>query len=746
MNEFKVDLSNCDIEPIHILGKIQAHGFLVAVNNNTQFVSYISENIQVLLEGEEASKFIGLPFAVLEKKIQFNVSGTDLTISQQVTIGTNGKHPEVNNPIYLEIGKTPYYLIVTLSGENKLLEFEPILSDIEVDVQQIIGRSMSQILSAKSLDAMFQITTVEIKKIINYDRVMVYKFGEDGHGKIIAESKIEELGSFLGLHYPASDIPKQARELYKLNFTRIIADVNSTDASLLAYAEQPPLDLTYAGLRAVSPIHIQYLRNMGVQSSFSISLIAGGELWGLIVCHNYAPRFINYKAREAAKLLGQVLSSSLEYRQGEEDSELFLSFNENVNQIIEQLDKEENLANALTGKNLSLKNITSASGVALLFDNKITTVGITPSEDELKEIAAWLKINMADTLYHTYRFPQIYSPAIKYSHMASGMLACMLSRELGEYVIWFKPEQVNPIYWAGNPEKPVEVTADGLMQLTPRKSFESWTDIVKNTSEKWNRAEIAAVVNLREHITYVIKRKANEIRRLNELLKQSEQELSVFSYTVTHDLRTPLAAIKTYSELLLLNNKSLDSQAKKVMERISACADKMTLLIKEILNYSSLGKADLKSVEIKMEAMIPIIKVEVIEGLLPQNLEFKIGDTPSINGDPILINQVFTNLISNAVKYSSKSKLSKVSISGVKKGTEIIYAITDNGIGIDEKYYNLVFELFKRMDNVKGFEGTGVGLAIVKRIMEKHNGKVWFESKLDSGTTFYLSFPCPKAL
>jgi chemotaxis family two-component system sensor kinase Cph1 len=743
MNEFKVDLSNCDIEPIHILGKIQAHGFLVAVNNKTLLVSYISENIQALIQ-EEASIYLGKPFAALEEKINFNISGTDLTISQQVTKGINGKEPEVNNPIYLEIEKTPYYLIVTLSGEDKLLEFEPIFSDINVDLQQIIGRSMSDILSARTLDTMLQITAVEIKKIINYDRVMVYKFGEEGHGKIIAEAKIEGLDPFLGLNYPASDIPKQARELYKLNLTRIIADVNSTDASLIAYANQPPLNLTHAGLRAVSPIHIQYLRNMGVESSFSISLIAGGELWGLIVCHNYAPRFINYKAREAAKLLGQVLSSSLEYRQGEEDSSLFLSFNENVIELIEQLDKEEDLAKALTGQKLSLKDITSCSGVALIFDNKITTVGITPSEDELKEIAAWLKTNMADALYHTYRFPQIYSPATKYSHLASGVLACMLSRELEEFVIWFKPEQVNPVYWAGNPEKPVEINADGLMQLSPRKSFESWTDIVKNTSQKWNRAEIAAVVNLREHITYVIKRKANEIRRLNELLKQSEQELNVFSYTVTHDLRTPLAAIKTYSELLLLNNTSLDGQAKKVMERISACADKMTLLIKEILNYSSLGKADLKMVELRMDTMIPTIKMEVIEGLRPQDLEFDIRDTPSVNGDPILINQVFTNLISNAIKYSSKSKPSKVSVSGIKKEREIIYAITDNGIGIDEKYYSLVFELFKRMDNVRGFEGTGVGLAIVKRIMEKHNGKVWFESKLDQGTTFYLSFPCPE--
>ena len=739
MNEFIADLSNCDIEPIHILGKIQSHGFLVAISNKTQFISYISENIQLLIQDPFAD-YIGQPFEVLEKKIDFNVSGAGLTISQLVSIGDNGKDPEINNPIYLEIGKTPYYLIVTSSGDDKLLEFEPVSSDAQLDLQQTLGKSMSGILSAKNLDSMFQRTALEIKKIINYDRVMVYQFNEEGHGKIVAEAKIDVLNPFLGLHYPASDIPKQARELYKVNLTRIIADVNSIDSSLFGFSNDQPLNLTNSGLRAVSPIHIQYLRNMGVVSSFSISLIAGGELWGLIVCHNYSPRFINYKAREAAKLLGQILSSALEYRQGEEDSELFLSLNKGVNELIEQLEKENDVTIALTENTISLKDMTSASGVALVFDQKITTIGLTPTDEQIKDIAEWLKTNMSANIYHTHRFPQIFLPAIHYSHAASGILAYKLSRELGEFIIWFKPEQVNHISWAGNPEKPLEMNANGLMQMSPRKSFESWTDIVKNTSEKWNRAEVTAVINLGEHITYVIKRKVNEIRILNELLNQSYDELNIFSYTVTHDLRTPLSAIKSYAELLLINNTNLDDQAKKVLERINACADKMALLIKEILNYSMLGKADITTAMINMKDMIQTIRTELIEGLQPENLLFEIGDTPPIIGDAGLINQVFTNLINNAIKYSAKSNPSKVSVSGIKKGKEIIYTITDNGIGIDDKYYNLVFELFKRMDNVKGFEGTGVGLAIVKRIMEKHNGKVWFDSKLGLGTSFYLSF------
>jgi chemotaxis family two-component system sensor kinase Cph1 len=743
MNEFKVDLTNCDMEPIHILGKIQSHGFLIAIKTESRLISYLSENLESLFEGS-AKSLIDLPVEQILDLIKIKSSSGGLNISHLLTPDADGKFPEVSNPMLVDLQGKPYYLLLNLSVEDTILEFEPVDSDTAVDFQQTIGRSMSGILAAKNLAVMFKRTAAEIKRIINYDRVMVYEFNEEGDGKIIAEEKEEDLDPFLGLQYPASDIPKQARELYKINLTRLIADVNSTNSPIIGAMNDKPLNLTHASLRAVSPIHIQYLRNMGVESSFSISLMSGTELWGLIVCHNYSPRFINYKAREAAKLLGEILSSALEYRQGEEDSELFLNLNNNVNLLVETLEKEEDVGAALIRNVSRLQALISADGVAIVYDQSVTTYGITPADQEIREISFWLKANMATAVYSTHRFPQIYTPAMKYSELSSGILAYMLSAEQSEFIIWFKPEQINHISWAGNPEKAFTVNTDGLALLSPRHSFESWSALMQNTSVKWNRAELTAVLNLGEHVSYIVKRKVNEIRRLNELLSQSYDELNIFSYTVTHDLRTPLAAIKSYAELLMINNKSLDDQAVKVLGRINACADRMALLMKEILNYSMLGKADIKTDHVNMSDMLLSIKAEVIEGLQPENLIFEIGDTPDLTGDQSLLNQVFTNLINNAVKYSAHANPSKVTVRGTQKGNDIIYSITDNGIGIDEKYASLVFELFKRMDNVKGFEGTGVGLAIVKRIMEKHNGKVWFESKLGMGTTFYLSFECLK--
>lgn len=735
MNLYQVDLTNCDREPIHIPGKIQSHGFLIAVNSNSHLITYISENIKPFI-GDDAKVYLGKPINDIAPKLK--ISGTQLKLDQILALGSNGY--DSLNPFLLEIDGKPYNLVATISGNDIILEFETVTSDLDTDIQKTIGRSISDILSGKNLPALLNNAAREVKRIIEYDRVMIYKFGEEGHGEVVAEVKNDDLEPFLGLHYPASDIPKQARELYKINLTRIIADVNSESSAIITHNEGAPLDLTHSVLRAVSPIHIQYLKNMGVGSSFSISLIAHRELWGLIACHNYSPRFINYKARDASKLIGQVLSSALEYRQDEEDVEKSARLAAAAQKLAGFIEKDNYIVDALTANAITITDITTASGAALIFDNEIKTLGQTPTHDQIQEIVKWLKENMQDSIYYTHRFPEIFFQAKEYSDSASGILACMLSKELSELVIWFKPEQIHTINWAGNPDKDVEKIEDGLMFLSPRRSFESWSQIVKNTSARWSNEEISAVIKIREQIIYAINRKANQIRLLNERLNLAYEELDTFSFTISHDLRTPLSSIKSYSELLLTTNKSLDDSAKKILGRIIAGTDKMNFLIKEILNYSRVGRADIEMSTINMSLLIKEIKREVISALKPQNIEFTIGDTPNIMGDSTMITQVFTNLINNAVKYSARSKPSKVKVEGVVNDNEIIYSVSDNGVGIDVNYYSRVFELFKRMDNVKDFEGTGVGLAIVKRIVEKHQARIWFESALGSGTVFYISF------
>ncbi|AMR33491.1 histidine kinase [Mucilaginibacter sp. PAMC 26640] len=737
MENFLVDLTNCDKEPIHILGMIQSHGFLTSVQISTGLVNYVSENISPYIN-EHPGELLGKDLLYLANALHLNTPGSQFLFNQLVNTGYNKKIVESLSPYYVELAGKPYNIILALDDRNLIIEFEVVIND-EFDSEKVIGASVSKILLGSSLQAILHNAAREIKKIIKYDRVMIYEFGDEGHGKVTAEEKNDDLEPFLNLYYPASDIPRQARELYKINLTRIIADVNTEPSRIITSKnEEIPLDLTHAELRAVSPMHIQYLKNMGVQSSFSISLICKGQLWGLVACHNYSPKFINFNARSAAKLIGQILSSAIEFRHHEESMEKFEVLDKASTQLIDLIDDTSEISKALTANSVTIKDITEASGVALLFENKITCLGKTPGETQILEINKWLLSNMDDVVYNTNRFPKFYKPAVKFSGVASGILACIISREFKEMIIWFKTELLENIEWAGNPEKPVEISNEGVTVISPRKSFESWTETVRHTSAKWARAEVTSVIKMREHILYAIKRKANEIRMLNEKLVLAYEELDTFSYTVSHDLRTPLSSIKSYSELLL-NNDNLDDSAKKLLERIRKCTDKMGVLITEILNYSRVGQSEVQTKVIDMKSLLEEVKLDITESI-KTGIDFIINDTPEVSGDPTMIKQVFNNLIGNAVKYAGKSKPSRVVVSGAVLKKETVYSIADNGIGIDSRYHHKVFELFKRMENAQDIEGTGVGLAIVKKIIEKHKARIWFESKLGEGTTFYVAF------
>ncbi|PST81579.1 histidine kinase [Pedobacter yulinensis] len=734
MSTFQADLTNCDREPIQIPGKIQSHGFAVAVAQKTLIITAVSDHIGSWLP-VDPDTLPGSPLSVLENLLTKH--DDNLSVTQLLQLGLQRQSFDAINPHAITLAGASFYLICSLNKGTILLEFEP--ASLEYDIQGSVGRSASAMLGGKNLQALLHSAATEIKRIIGYDRVMIYKFLEDGHGEVIAEEKEAHLDSFYGLHYPASDIPKQARALYKLNLTRLIADVHSQDAALLANTEEP-LDLTFAQLRAVSPIHIQYLKNMGVASSFSISLIAHDQLWGLVACHNYSPKYIDYKAREGAKLLGQILSSALEYRQEEEDADKVAAFKSSAAMLAAYLAKDKNLVDALTSHERTLVNCTEAHGAALLFENTVTLVGQTPAETEVLALAAWLKQNMGDSVYHTHQLPEIYRPASAFKEKAAGILSCLISRELSEMMIWFKPERISLVQWAGNPEKPAEPGPEGLMQLSPRKSFESWTQEVRNTSERWTQEEITAVLSLREIVIADINNKATAIRTLNEKLQAAYEELDTFSYTISHDLRTPITSIRTYAEMLLKTNFGLNESSRKMINRIVAGTEKMNFLIREVLNLSKVGRAEIVMTDVEMGPLIGEIAQEIKTAMKAADETIEVGATPPLRGDRTMLSQVFSNIIGNGVKYSSKNPAPRVKINGVVAGGETVYSIADNGIGIDVSYYDRVFELFKRMDNVADIDGTGVGLAIVKRIVERHQGRVWFESKLGTGTTFFVAF------
>jgi light-regulated signal transduction histidine kinase (bacteriophytochrome) len=737
-NATQVDLTNCDKEPIHIPGKIQSHGVLLALNRRDLLITHASNNTQQHFN-LPAREVLNIPLRQFLESAGLSDPGFGL--DTYLAVHEAGMGVSESGPIVTTQSGKPYHLILQYSQDSILLELEPVIDDKDSDVQDMMSSMLTKILGAKTLKETLAFCVEQVKNIIGYDRVMIYRFGEDGHGEVVAEGLNEGLESFYGLHYPASDIPKQARELYKKNLVRIIADVYSEDAQILAKDETTaatPLDLTDSVLRAVSPIHIQYLKNMGVDASFSVSLIANGELWGLIACHHYSPKLIDYRKRNSCKIIGQLLSTSLLFRENEENKEQRNDFNEHIVSMLSSIRKDWDIPSVLTNPELNLLSITEATGAALLFEDRIYTLGETPGEEDLVGIATWMKYYNKNQFFQTNNLTNEYADAFAYKEVASGLMSCAISRELNEYIFWFKKEIPKTVKWAGNPDKPVELNSDGLLSLSPRRSFEVYLQEVTGVSEPWNSNEIAGAMKLREELVHIINERANQVRKLNEQLKQAYDELDTFSFTISHDLKTPLASIKNYAEILLEEALESRSPSAPMLQKIIRGADKMNLLIKEVLSYSRIGRQHVRFERIDMKEMLQGIREDLLNSYKQSNPQISILKVPDIYGDYTMMYQVFSNIIGNAVKYSSQKKSPQVTIDAREDTDETTYIITDNGIGIDMKNGDQIFSLFKRMNNANNFEGTGVGLAIVKSILEKHQSRIWYESEPESGTVFYI--------
>ena len=736
MQNFDVDITNCDRELIHIPGRIQSHGFMVVIDTKA-FVRYYSDNIVDFLD-VNIQDLIGHKVEIIEEKfIECQPLGF---INQLIYFGKNNKSFELTNPFLLTLAGKPFFLIISTSADYYVLEFEPAVSDFDLNAQKKINRSISEMLTEKNVQKLLFNTARQVKNIIRFDRVMIYRFSEKGHGQVVAEEKEPELESWLGMNYPASDIPKQARELYKINLTRLIADVQVETAAISTSADNDaPLDLSFSQLRAVSPIHIQYLKNMGVCSSFSISLLYKEELWGLIACHNYTPRFIDYKSRDTSKMLGQILSSALEFRQDEENHIIQQIYEANISQLAKSLQKHVSIIDALTCDEITILNMTNASGCILVYEGMTTLLGQCPNQMQIEGLLDFIKNNIKDAIYSTASLSELYPTAKEFEKVASGLMLVVLSNMEENYIIWLKPESKQTMNWAGNPEKPVEVNQGGYMNLSPRRSFETWAEVVSGTSENWSLTEKNSVKRLKEEITYSINEKAGVIKSMNERLKSAYEELDTFSYTVSHDLKSPISAILGYAQIIA-GDKSADNKWGTIASRIESRADQMNLMINEILEYSRIGRSEIEYKTINARFLIEEIVKDLQAIYTVLELTTHIGDTPQLRGDPMMVSQVFANLLGNAAKYSQESKPAVIRISGSESDATVTYIIEDNGMGIPEADLPHIFELFNRMSNVKELEGSDLGLAIVKRLIELHNVHLRVESEVGKGNKFFISF------
>nr|WP_314498474.1 ATP-binding protein [uncultured Chryseobacterium sp.] len=733
----KDDLDLCSQEPIHIPGYIQSHGLLIIINKEG-YIKYCSENFTQIIS-QQPEHILGK--SISEFSSVFGKAKNHNFIMDLIALSWQGRNFKPVNPYQVEIGDIIYNVIISTSGENYILDFEPEASDLFNDPQNIVGASLSQMLADKNLETILNNVVIQIKSIINYDRIMVYQFHNDGHGEVVAEERNTDLDTWLGLHYPATDIPEQARNLYKKNFTRLISNVHETTVPVLSLSDQPA-DLSNSTLRAVSPVHIQYLKNMGVVSSFSVSIIVEDELWGLIACHNYSPRFINFRQRETAKLIGQVLSSCIGLRNQEKFQKEDMKLQTTVLEVSRSLHSEK-ISDFIPDCASALMESLKASGIAFLYQGELTSIGNVPDLSQIQEISELLQEGESGFLATENSlsdFPKLQLNPVHYS----GFLGCRLTQDIKDCLIIFRPEIVQTVKWAGDPAKIVRYDDQGQPFISPRNSFEQWSQEVKGSSEKWSATEKKALIEIRDEINFAVGRKTAELRILNEKLRDAYAELDSFAHTVSHDLKIPLTTIKAFAELII--RKSNEDTVKMMSSKIVDNADRLNQMIKTVLEYSKVGQKEIQKESIDMTVLLNDIVSQLLMNSANKNLKLALSNTPDLDGDPILIFQVFLNIIENAVKYSHKTDYPLVEIEGCVENNEVIYTIKDNGVGMSEDQQTKIFGLFNRVGQTDEYEGSGIGLATVKKIITRHNATIGVKSEEGIGSTFIVRFSKKKVL
>lgn len=530
----QVDLTNCDREPIHIPGSIQPFGFLLA----------LQADFTVCMASENAATYLGRSETeVLQKTLAelFSPEAVE-AIGARVDYLSGADASERMFGIVLQDGGEPFDIAIHFSGPYLVIEAEP--SEIEPNVNsgETVRLMMGRLRKTKGVTEFAQEAARQLKVLTGFDRVMVYRFHPDGSGEVIAEVARAGLEPFMGLHYPASDIPQQARALYQRNWLRIIADVNARPAPLVSTATHSAalLDLSMSTLRSVSPVHIEYLQNMGVGASMSVSILREGKLWGLFACHHYSARHISFERRTAAELFGQMFSWILESRERETTVAYETKAHHVQDRLISTAATHEHSRRAIVDFIDDYRSMIACDGIAIWSDGDITLSGATPTESEVKDLVAFINRTSPGRICASAEIAKVYAAGESFRDRAAGFLAIPISRAPRDCLIFFRREILRSVNWAGDPNK--SYTSGPLgPRLTPRKSFELWQEVVRGQSAPWTQADLAIAESLRITLLEVILQLADLAARERKGA-QERQELMIAE--LNHRVRNILGLVR----------------------------------------------------------------------------------------------------------------------------------------------------------------------------------------------------------
>ena len=734
------DLSTCDTEPIHLPGRVQPHGVLLVLGEPAFLIEQASRSA---LEhfGFRAEELIGRG---VESALGVNVR---LAIAGALASEEYG----TANPLTVTIavaGRPRLFDAVAHRHEGRLVvEFEngrEVGEEPPLETDRLVRFTLSRLQGEWRVREFCQATAKEVRAFTGFDRVMVYRFDPDWNGEVFAEEKSESLEPFLGLHYPASDIPAQARRLYALSLVRHIPDV-AYDASPLVPEADPRtgrhLDLTHAALRSVSPIHVEYLRNMGVAASLSISIMKGGRLWGLVACHHYSPRYVAPRLRAACESLGVLVSLQLTSKLDSEELRCRVDAGVRQARLTNALTGSADLEAAVVGRWHDYLAFTGAQGGAVVQGGRITLVGHAPNEGQVRLLIEWLKGSFVDGVYSTHAASADFPPAGDFGDVASGVLAVCLSADREDYLLWFRPEVVESVRWGGDPQSKRVVAGPNGPRLSPRGSFALWRAEQRGRSRFWSSCEREAALSLRDAALVAL------VRRSSELVAEGRRK-DEFLAVLAHELRNPLAPIRNALEVLRMcpGDPARVEWAREVGERQTRHLGRM---IDDLMDVSRVGQGKLRLDVIRLD--LASVVHQAAEDHRPAlaakgiGMEILLPERPvPVQGDPTRLTQAVGNFLTNAGKFTDSGGRVSVCVSqdGVTGRARV--SVSDTGVGMEGSALARAFDPFEQAERSlsRSRDGLGIGLALVRGIVALHGGEAWARSEgVGRGSEFGFWLP-----
>lgn len=730
------DLTVCLTEPIHLLGGIQSYGALLAVDAAGVIEVASANTATVLGTAPEALLGTGVEALIGTEGVATVHATLDAPTGDRGLCGLvlprSGEHFDVT--VYRSDGRT-------------VLEFEPRAAQDSFRFSQFYPRlrnSLTKLQHERTVVDVCASAVAEIRALTGYDRVVAYRFeGPVGPGEVIAESVVDGMEPWKGLWFPATDIPPQARRLYERNWIRVINDVDDETAVLLPRVlpgSSAPLDLSDSALRTVSSFHLEYLRNIGVASSMSVSLLHSGSLWGLIACHGIAPRRLDPEVRSACEFFGVTLSLQLAALEEAQTSRARHDTRTALSRLVTELNTD--ITQSVSTSVDLLHELIEAQSVVLRLDGETTVVSGQDQDAVTSGLnALWAVVPdlSAGEVWSTDNLSAHDASMAPHAEQLSGVLVLALGDGTGDLIAWARPERRASRVWATDPSTPVQLGERGE-RLTPRGSSAVYQALTRGHCVPWTPSDEAVASEFGRAITTLFLRHNARLTSLNEELNRANSDLDTYAHVAAHELKEPLRGIFNSTAFIREDADSLDDTTIRRLDTVQRLAQRMDELINSLLHFAQLGNGALRREQLDLrDATLAALE---IAGPRLDEREVEVVLPPPgllVSADPDRLTEVLVNLLVNAAKYARGDLPRIVEIALGEEGEVLV---RDNGIGIPAEHREEVLRLFRRLHKRDAHGGGhGAGLAIVNRIVERHGGELRLHATPGGGTTVKFTLP-----